>query len=78
VGFSCVPVHPITKDEVGFGSVFVGIPLHKIDNGVFIDVIFGFPSGERLGSVPVGFQNRATIHGDPEEVVGFTDETELT
>ena len=78
MGFSCVPVHPITKDEVGFGSVFVGIPLHKIDNGVFVDVIFGFPTSEGLGGVPVGFEDGTTIHGDPEEVVGFTDEAELT
>ena len=77
MGFTCFPVHPITKDEVGFGSVFVGIPLHKIDNGVFVDVIFGFPSAKRLGGVPVGFEDGASVDGDPEEVVGFTDEAEL-
>ena len=78
LGFACFPIHPVAVNEVGFGSVFVGIALHKIDDGVFVDMVFGFPSAERLGGVPVGFEDGATVDGDPEQVVGFTNETELT
>ena len=44
--FACLPIHPVAVNEVGFGSVLVGIALHKIDDGVFVDMVFGFPSGE--------------------------------
>ena len=40
-------------------------------------MIFGFPTSEGLGGVPVGFEDGASVDGDPEEVVGFTDEAEL-